>query len=143
GTHGTAAFASAGEMARHGLRSPRGLILGRKGLRYLRFDRPGHLLTFAPTRSGKGAGCIIPNLLDHPGSAFVVDPKGENHAASAAFRHTLGPVHLLSPFGREAETSRFNPLDFVRVGQAEEIDDAALIADMLVVPDGHETFWDS
>src|SRR5690606_32249452 len=46
GTHGTAAFASAGEMARHGLCSPRGLILGRKGLRYLRFDRPGHLLTF-------------------------------------------------------------------------------------------------
>lgn len=143
GTHGTAAFASEGEIGRHGLRSPRGLILGRKGLSFLRFDKSGHLLTFAPTRSGKGTGCIIPNLLDHPGSAFVVDPKGENFAASGAFRRTLGPVHLLSPFGADADAARFNPLDFVRVGQAEEIDDAALIADMLVVPEGNETFWDS
>lgn len=142
-SHGTARFANDQELTRHGLRGSKGLVVGRKGGRLLRFNRPGHLLTFAPTRSGKGAGCIIPNLLDHPGSAFVIDPKGENYEASHAWRARLGPVHSIAPFDRNAETSRFNPIDFIRVGQAEEVDDAALIADMLVVPEHHETFWDS
>lgn len=39
----------------------------------------GPLITFAPTRSGKGVGCVIPNLLDFKGSAIVVDIKGENY----------------------------------------------------------------
>lgn len=94
------------------------------------------------TRSG-ATGCIIPNLLDHPDGVFVVDPKGENYAASGDWRRSHGPVHLIAPFGRDADAARFNPLDFVRVGQAEEIDDAALVADMLVVSSGPESFWDS
>jgi type IV secretion system protein VirD4 len=142
-SHGTARFANEQDLARHGLRGGKGLIIGRKAMLLLRFNRPGHLLTFAPTRSGKGAGCIIPNLLDHPGSAFVIDPKGENYAASHAWREQSGSVHLIAPFDRNGETARFNPLDFIRIGQAEEVDDAALIADMLVVPEHQETFWDS
>jgi type IV secretory pathway TraG/TraD family ATPase VirD4 len=45
-----------------------------------------HLLTVAPTRGGKGVSAIIPNLLMYPGSAFVIDPKGENARITAARR---------------------------------------------------------
>ncbi|MCI5142939.1 MAG: transporter, partial [Candidatus Electrothrix sp. ATG1] len=43
----------------------------------------GHLLTVAPTRSGKGTGQIIPNLLRWEGSAIVIDIKGENYLKTA------------------------------------------------------------
>src|SRR6185437_549950 len=46
-----------------------GVIIGRSGDDLLRLDGEGHILTVAPTRSGKGVSCVIPNLLDHPGSA--------------------------------------------------------------------------
>lgn len=142
-THGSASFATASEIRHAGLRKHRGLIIGRDRGGMLRFNRPGHLLTFAPTRSGKGVGCVIPNLLDHRWSAVVTDIKGENHQVTAAWRATLGPVHALAPFSRGLTASRFNPLDFVRVGIPEEVDDAAMIADLLVVPGGGDTFWES
>ncbi len=71
--HGSARFASLDELALGSFFSGKGLILGRQGLRWLRFNREGNVLTFAPSRSGKGAGGVIPNLLEHPGSAVVID----------------------------------------------------------------------
>lgn len=142
-SYGSAAFATLGQLFKNGLLNSRGLIIGRKMGRYLRFDRDGHLLTFAPTRSGKGVGCVIPNLLDHPGSVVVTDIKGENLAITASWRKKLGPVHAIAPFDTSTMGSRYNPLDFIRAGLPEDVDDAALIADLLVAPHGHETFWDS
>lgn len=142
-SYGSAAFASIGQLYQNGLLNNRGLIIGRKAWRYLRFDRDGHLLTFAPTRSGKGVGCVIPNLLDHPGSVVVTDIKGENLAVTGRWRKNLGPVHAIAPFDTSIMGSRYNPLDFIRAGLPEDVDDAALIAELLVVPQGQETFWDS
>jgi len=143
-THGSARFASGRELHRAGMFARRGLILGKHKGRYIRFTRDGHLLTFAPTRTGKGAGCVIPNLLTHPGSVVVNDIKGENHRITAARRRAFGPVHALAPFDHEIDTSRFNPIDFIRVGTPEDVDDAAMIADLLVVPgDQGEHFFDS
>jgi hypothetical protein len=51
-----------------------------------RFRQDGHMLTCAPTGAGKGIGAVIPNLLDYPGSAFVLDLKGENYAVTARAR---------------------------------------------------------
>jgi type IV secretion system protein VirD4 len=82
-THGSAEFATESELRHAGLRKSRGLIIGRTRTGLLRFNRPGHLLTFAPTRSGKGVGCVIPNLLDYRWSAVVTDIKGENHQVTA------------------------------------------------------------
>ena len=142
-TYGSAEFATESELRHAGLRKQRGLIIGKDRWGLLRFNRPGHLLTFAPTRSGKGVGCVIPNLLDHRWSAVVTDIKGENFQTTAEWRATQGPVHALAPFSRGMSTSRFNPLDFVRVGTPEEVDDAAMMAELLVVPKGGDTFWDS
>ena len=82
------------------LKPVKGFWLGKLGRDYLRYDRDGHLMTIAATRSGKGVGTVIPNLLQHPGGALVTDPKGENFAASATFRsQVLGQTIIpLDPF---------------------------------------------
>ncbi|MDQ7079020.1 MAG: type IV secretory system conjugative DNA transfer family protein [Robiginitomaculum sp.] len=49
----------------------------------LSYKRDRHLLTVAPTRSGKGTTAIIPNLLTYEGSCLVIDPKGENALITA------------------------------------------------------------
>lgn len=134
---GTAAFARTSDLRHAGL-FRRGLIVGKEKWRYLRFDKPGHLLTFAPTRSGKGVGAVIPNLLDHPGSVVVTDIKGENHAVTRAYRETLGRVIAFAPFDPTLGGDGYNPLDFIRTFTPNEVDDARMIAEMLVAPDGKE-----
>ncbi len=71
-----------------------------------------HVLIMASTRSGKGVSLIIPHLLRYPGSAFVLDPKGENAKATGRHRAALNDkVHYLDPFGISGRPrSRFNPL---------------------------------
>lgn len=103
----------------------------------LRYNGDGHLLTVAPTRSGKGVGCVIPNLLVYPGSVLVTDPKGENYTVTARARRALGQtVHALDPFDVVGGTASFNPLDLVDPESPDAIDDARLLADMLVVTEG-------
>jgi type IV secretion system protein VirD4 len=120
----------------------KGLIVGRAGRRFLRYAGEGHVVTIAPTRTGKGVSAVIPNLLLYPGSIVVTDPKGENYAVTAARRRSLGSrVLAYDPFGVIAaseDRARYNPLD-----QVENVDDARLVADMLVIPDGRaEPFWE-
>lgn len=124
----------------------------------LRYDGPGHVLTVAPTRAGKGVGAVIPNLLDHPGPVVVTDPKGENLVLTARYRAgvlghrvvALDPFGLApdSLFGRVGEGSitrgGLNPLGLIGEGSADAADDAAGIAEMLVVEDGgggDNRFW--
>jgi type IV secretion system protein VirD4 len=154
-SHGSARWGSGAELLR-----PTGLLLGRpisdgatrppkdgtRRLSFLRYAGEGHLLTVAPTRSGKGVGCVIPNLLTYPGSVLVTDPKGENYAVTARARRSLGQVvHALDPFDAVGGTAALNPLDLIDAGSADALDDARLIADMLVVadskPGGEHAFW--
>lgn len=68
-TYGSARWAEPGEIERARLLGPDGVVLGRYGRAYLRHDGPEHVLCFAPTRSGKGVGLVIPSLLTWSGSA--------------------------------------------------------------------------
>jgi type IV secretion system protein VirD4 len=101
-------------------------------LHYLRHDGPEHVLAFAPTRSGKGVGLVIPTLLAWSESAVVYDIKGENWARTAGFRAKCG--HLCFKFSpvEVANGSRFNPLAEVRIGTPRDVSDAQNIADMIV-----------
>lgn len=94
-----------------------GLYLGETRGQPLYWQGESHLLTVAPTRTGKGTMQIIPNLLRYQGSAVVLDPKGELAAATAAWRAAnVGPVHILNPFALPpfgTNTAAFNPLDGV------------------------------
>jgi type IV secretion system protein VirD4 len=122
------------------------VVIGRSGEAFLRLDSDGHILTVAPTRSGKGVSCVIPNLLDHAGSALITDPKGENYAVTSSWRRRAGhDVHALDPFGLVDQLAAYNPLDLVDITSLDAVDDARVLADMLILPEGKEagdqSFW--
>src|SRR5713101_9280998 len=99
---------------------------------YLRHNGPEHILAFAPTRSGKGVGLVIPTLLTWSESTVVYDIKGENWAKTAGFRAQQG--HLCFKFSpvEEGNSSRFNPLAEMRLFTARDVSDAQNVADMIV-----------
>ncbi|TCP38070.1 type IV secretory system conjugative DNA transfer family protein [Rhodovulum marinum] len=112
-----------------------------------------HMVTIAGSRAGKGRSCIIPNLCLWPQSCVVIDPKGENayHTAAPRARKAGHTVAVLDPFNEsgvpEELKTTFNPLDLIDDGRPDgnpdAIDDAALIADALVVAsDERDAHWD-
>jgi type IV secretion system protein VirD4 len=132
-TYGSARWADTEEVKAAGLLGPDGVVLGRYTHDYLRHDGPEHVLCFAPTRSGKGVGLVIPSLLTWPGSAIVHDIKGENWQLTAGFRAKHGRVLLFDP--TNVKSSAYNPLLEVRCGEWE-VRDVQNIADILVDPEG-------
>ena len=132
-TYGSARWAEDREIRSAGLLGPDGVVLGRYVRDYLRHDGPEHVLCFAPTRSGKGVGLVVPTLLTWPGSCIVHDIKGENWTLTAGFRAKHGRVLLFDP--TNAKSSAYNPLLEVRQGEWE-VRDVQNIADILVDPEG-------
>jgi len=132
-TYGSARWAEDKEIRSAGLLGPDGVVLGKYDHDYLRHDGPEHVLCFAPTRSGKGVGLVVPTLLTWPGSCIVHDIKGENWTLTAGFRARHGRVLLFDP--TNAQSSAYNPLLEVRQGEWE-VRDVQNIADILVDPEG-------
>jgi type IV secretion system protein VirD4 len=140
GVHGSAHFASPAQV-KTSLGGAAGLIVGRenrkggspRGGQLLRYAGQAHLLTIAPTRSGKGVGAIIPNLLTADRSVFCIDPKGENARITARARSRFGQVYVLDPFDISGQPSAaFNPLAGLDPDSLDLAEDAALLADALV-----------
>jgi len=132
-TYGSARWATASEVRTAQLMGPDGVVLGRFGRPYLRHNGPEHVLCFAPTRSGKGVGLVVPTLLTWPGSCIVHDIKGENWNLTSGFRALHGRVLLFDPTNRRS--AAYNPLLEVRRGEWE-VRDVQNIADVLVDPEG-------
>ncbi|KXV23375.1 conjugal transfer protein TraG [Gluconobacter japonicus] len=132
-TYGSARWAILRDIRAAGLLGEDGVVLGKYRCDYLRHAGPEHVLCFAPTRSGKGVGLVIPTLLTWPGSAIIHDIKGENWELTAGFRATFGRVLLFDP--TNPASAAYNPLLEVRPG-AYEVRDVQNIADILVDPDG-------
>ena len=133
-THGTARFATEKETARLA-QNKHGLLLGRdlNSGKLLRYAGPAHLLTMAPTRSGKGVGTIIPNLLTLDRSVICIDPKGENTRIAGRARGLFGKVHIMDPFGVTGRASAsFNPLASLDAASLDVAEEAAILADALV-----------
>ena len=132
-TYGSARWATPREVRRAGLCGDDGVVIGRHRRHYLRHDGPEHVLCFAPTRSGKGVGLVVPSLLTWPGSAIVHDIKGENWMLTAGFRARHGRVLLFDP--TNGASAAYNPLLEVRRGE-REVRDVQNVADILVDPEG-------
>ncbi|MGI2228963.1 conjugal transfer protein TraG [Burkholderia vietnamiensis] len=132
-TYGSARWATADDIRKAGLDQPAGVFLGLHARQYLRHEGPEHVLTFAPTRSGKGVGLVIPTLLSWPASAVIHDIKGENWAITAGWRARFSHCLLFNP--TDAKSAAYNPLLEVRRG-AHEVRDVQNIADILVDPEG-------
>ena len=107
-----------------------------------------HALVVAPTRSGKGTTQLIPNLLEHEGSVMVIDPKGENALITAKARLEMGQkVMVVDPWQiatiEGLQTARFNPLEWLVMGDADISENSMLLADAIIVKTGDkEVFWD-
>ncbi len=133
-THGSARFASDREVAPL-TSTGEGLLIGRANNsgRLLRYRGPAHLPTMAPTRSGKGVGTIIPNLLTADRSIICVDPKGENAKVAGDARESFGPVHVLDPFGITGTPSAaFNPMAGIDPDGIDVAEDVSTLAEALV-----------
>jgi type IV secretion system protein VirD4 len=154
--HGSARWADAHDVRRTGLlQSSRaggitdadGLFLGlwrdRGQARPLFDNGPHHVFVFAPTRSGKGVGLVVPNLLVWPHSVIIYDIKGENFQLTAGYRKAQLANAVLRFDPTDPSSSRFNPLLEVRLGDSE-VRDVQNIADILVDPNGDRTrdHWD-
>ncbi|WP_262923297.1 conjugal transfer protein TraG [Brevundimonas diminuta] len=132
-TYGSSRWATHGEIARTGLMRPSGVFLGVKDGDYLRHDGPEHVMAFAPTRSGKGVGLVVPTLLSWTGSAVIHDIKGENWTLTAGWRARFSHCLMFNP--TDPRSARYNPLLEVRKGP-DEVRDVQNIADILVDPEG-------
>jgi len=112
---------------------------------YLRHNGPEHILAFAPTRSGKGIGLVLPTLLSWPESAVVFDLKGEGHALTAGWRKSQGHTVLaFDPTDMTGNCVGYNPLEEVRVNTPDEVADVRNIVHQIVDPDGKglDSHWE-
>ena len=137
--HGSARLAAREDIEATGImRSQGGVYVGgwyndsTRRLQYLRHNGPEHVLAFAPTRSGKGVGLVIPTLLAWDDSAVIYDIKGENWAKTAGFRASSGQLCFKFSPVEDGTSSRFNPLAEVRLFTPRDVSDAQNIADMII-----------
>jgi|TARA_B100001105_G_C22400368_1_gene449080 type IV secretion system protein VirD4 len=157
--YGSAEWANAAHLREQSVVGDSGLRLGvfdggEQGSLPLQYSGDRHMLTVAPTRSGKGVSSIIPNLLSYTGSVVVIDPKGENAMITAARRGQgdeaknitgLGQaVHVVDPWGITGQAAAcFNPLDWLKADDPDISENAMMLADSIVVQRGGESaFWD-
>lgn len=147
--HGSAKWAEEKEIREAGLFSKHGVYVGswidRKGCQhYLRHDGPEHVFTYAPTRSGKGVGLVIPTLLTWKQSVVVTDLKGELWAITAGWRkeHAKQKVLLFDPASTSGSVG-WNPLEDVRIGTENETGDVQNLTTLIMDPDGKgmEDHW--
>jgi type IV secretion system protein VirD4 len=143
--HGEARFASGGDLSKKGLfkAQANGIVIGKMGNRLIRLGGQQFVILAAPTRSGKGVGVVIPNLLDYQESMVVLDIKQENFDLTSGWRQSQGhAIYLFNPFAEDRRSHRWNPLSYVSNDPAFRISDIQAIAAMLY-PDGDasQKFW--
>jgi type IV secretion system protein VirD4 len=140
--HGDARFARSYEIRSYGLldeangrarrkddyRDPT-IIVGKYKNQYLTFRGTEFVMVAAETRSFKGVGIVIPNLLTFSDSVVALDVKSELFDLTSRYRQSCGQkVFRWAPFDPKGFTHRWNPLykiakspAFVRVGRLQAI----------------------
>ena len=151
--HGSARWADEEDVIKSGLLSKftqehDGVCVGGwklRGLRSkevvcLRHDGPEHVLAFAPSRSGKGIGLVLPTLLSWKHSALILDIKGENWAMTSGWRKKSANnvVMKFEPAAADGSSVAFNPLEEIRFGTVFEVSDVQNIVSIIVDPEGKE-----
>jgi type IV secretion system protein VirD4 len=121
------------------------ILLGKLGSEHLMLGGNQHAALYAPTRSGKGISCVVPNALTWPYSTVILDMKRETWRASSGWRaHALGqPTYLFDPLSPDGRTHRFNPLSSVDRTAPDRFDQIQRIG-QAVFPNsaGNAKFWD-
>jgi type IV secretion system protein VirD4 len=143
--HGDARFASSADLSKQGMfkASDNGIIVGKFKGDLVRLSGQQFVILAAPTRSGKGVGVVIPNLLEYQESAVVLDIKQENFELTSGWRAKQGQeIYLFNPFAEDRRTHRWNPLSYISSDPAFRVSDLMSVAAMLY-PDGadDQKFW--
>ncbi|HEX7643241.1 MAG TPA: type IV secretory system conjugative DNA transfer family protein [Burkholderiaceae bacterium] len=143
--HGDARFAGKGELSKHGMfkASANGILVGKFKNELVRLSGQQFVILAAPTRSGKGVGIVIPNLLEYGESMVVLDIKQENYEITSGWRASQGQeIYLFNPFAEDRRSHRWNPLSYVSSDPSFRVSDLMSIAAMLY-PDGSDDqkFW--
>ncbi|HLM52176.1 MAG TPA: type IV secretory system conjugative DNA transfer family protein [Pseudoxanthomonas sp.] len=144
GSGDNARFAHSGDLHKAGLlkNEPTGIVVGRFGGKLMKVGQSRHVLLASPTRSGKGVGVVIPNLLEYKGSVVVLDVKREAFDITGGYRATLGPVYLFDPFTDDLCTHQWNPLSYVSLESHKRDTDLQGIAGCLYRQEGgQDPFW--
>ncbi len=139
--HGSARWADRRDIEAASLLNNRGVIVGawidkHRRRHYLRHNGPEHVLCFAPTRSGKGVGLVVPTLLSWEHSAVILDLKGELWEMTAGWRKSAGHKVLRFDPASTIASVGFNPLEEIRLGTEYEVGDVQNLATLMVDPDG-------
>lgn len=143
--HGKAKFATQLDVKKSGLLGDSGVIVGDYNGRYMMFCGTQHVILSAPTRSGKGVGIVIPNLLSWNESIVVLDIKQENWSLTSKFRAENGQTcYLFNPLALDGCTHRYNPLGYISHVEHFRVDDVQKIAGMLFAnTTGDHAFWEA
>lgn len=141
--HGDARWATHSEAKKAGMFEEEGLILGKLNGKFLMMNAAKFVMLVAPTRSGKGVGTIIPNLLNWNQSVIVVDIKGENFDVTSGFRAQHGQeVYRFAPFDENFQTHCSNPLSYVNRDPRFIVGELQSVGYMLYAKkDGDGAFW--
>lgn len=130
---GDARWASQNDIRKTGLFSSKGILLGKYRGRFLYSDTNTHVMCVAPTRSGKGIGVVIPNLLSWEDSVVCFDIKQENFEKTAGFRKSHGhDVFLWAPMSKDRKSHRYNPFSEISLDPITRISDLQRIATILI-----------
>jgi type IV secretion system protein VirD4 len=143
--HGDARFATRRDLEKQGLltESPDGIVVGKFGKKLIRLSGQQFVILAAPTRSGKGVGVVIPNLLEYQGSIVVLDIKQENFDLTSGWRKSQGQeIFLFNPFAEDRRTHRWNPLSYVTEDPVFSISDIMATGSSLYPDSSPENgFW--
>lgn len=149
--HGSARWANHKEIRNANLVQDDGIVIGKHKGEILRFPGQQFVLLSAPTRSGKGVGVVIPNLLTYTGSVVVLDIKQENYNITAGYRRGVlqQQTWLFNPFAEDRNpdtgvpaprTHRYNPLSSITDG-VFRVGDILAIGNAIWPTGGKDAFW--
>ena len=153
--HGSAKFANMHEVKKTGfILTPKeqqekfaktpsnpSVLVGKYKGKFLEFFGNEFIFVGAPTRSGKGVGIVIPNLLHFRDSVVVLDVKNENWNITAGFRSQFQECYLFSPKAADRKSHRYNPLDYIDRDPINRMGDIQNIANIMYPADGEDEFW--
>lgn len=141
GLFGRARFANRADIRKEKLDAERGILLGKASDKFLRLGGYEFVMLAAPTRTGKGVGFVVPNLLTYEGSVFVLDIKGENYEITSEFRRRFmgNEIYYFNPFSEY--TARWNPLSYVPEDRRFWVTSLNALATIIYPTNEKDPFW--
>jgi type IV secretion system protein VirD4 len=138
---GNARFASKDDIKEEKLDARKGVVIGKFKNELLRLGGYEFVLLAAPTRTGKGVGFCVPNLLQFEDSAVVLDIKGENYNLTSEFRRRYmgNEIIYFNPFSEN--THRWNPLSYVAKDPNFRASDLMALASIIYPVNDKDPFW--